>query len=82
MEESDYRRKLVFEWIGAFSCLSLILMAYYFLPGLLRGDFTNVQLFFEEHPGSEPFVIFVLPIIFVSGIAWLYVRISRRLRKK
>lgn len=81
MDESSYRSKFVFEWIGAFSCLSLVLIAYFFLPGLLRGDLTNIRLFFEKYPGSEPFVIFVLPIILVSGSSWIYLRISRRIRR-
>ena len=78
MDSSDYRRRMIFEWIGAFSCLSLCMIAYFFLPGLLIGDITNIKLFFEKYPGSEPFVIFVIPIIFVSGGAWIYKKITGR----
>lgn len=78
MDSSDYRRKFVFEWIGAFSVLSLLMMAYFFAPGLLRGDLTNIKRFFEQYPGSEPFVIFVLPIVVISGSAWIYRKISKR----
>lgn len=41
-------------------------------PGALRGDFGIVRKFFETYPGSQPFVIYTLPVILICGSAWIW----------
>lgn len=75
MEEGNERQpnffRLVFNFIGFFSALSLVLVLVVFLPGAVRGDWDIFRAFFETYPGIEPFVIFIFPVILIGGAAWI-----------
>ena len=71
----DGLKKFLFEWIGAASAFSLLLVAFYLIPGALRGDFRLAADFFRQYPGIEPFVIFITPITLAAGPLWVYTKV-------
>lgn len=64
-------RNFFFGFLGLCSAITLAMLALLILPGAIKGDFSVITLFFEEHPGSEPFVIFVMPVVLIAGTAWI-----------
>jgi len=73
------QKLLLFNVLGSFSVISLVLAARYVLPAVLAGDLAPFQQFFQTYPGSQPFVIFIVPIIVVIGPVWVW-RTWRSLR--
>lgn len=78
MDSENTWKKAIFNVAGAFCALSLLLLGFYLIPSLFTGDFHVVENFFRQYPGSEPFVIFITPIILIIGPAWIWKRMFYR----
>ena len=70
MEKSQ--KILLFNLVGASSALSLVMAAVLLVRGAFNGDFGVAARFLASYPGSEPFVIFVSPIVLILGPLWLW----------
>ncbi len=62
-----------FHLIGICSTLSLVMMLFYLGVGAMLGDGEVAARFLTQYPGSEPFLIFALPVMLVGSPAWLWV---------
>lgn len=61
----------IFHFIGAFSVVSLVLLAGGLIQLHLAGERPAWQSLIHRYPGMEPFVIFIGPVILIAGMAWL-----------
>jgi|GEM_PF-2438083 len=61
-----------FNLLGIVSTLSLSMIAFFVLPGAVRGDFSSVSRFLGANRGIEPFLIFFFPVILIASLAWLW----------
>jgi len=68
-------RDLILNLIGFTCTFNLFLVLFFVLSGALQGNFRVVHDFFKEYPGSEPFMIFIFPVILIVGLAWLWQKI-------
>lgn len=64
-------RPFYFHLVGISSVVSLFLIGLYLGAGLLRGDFSVMERYFEQYPGLQPFVIFIFPVVLVGAWAWI-----------
>ncbi|MCM8775219.1 MAG: hypothetical protein NC930_02535 [Candidatus Omnitrophica bacterium] len=72
---------ILLNFIGFTSAVSLVMIAVLFFPYALQGNFHILQEFFQTYPGSEPFVIFMFPVILIGGAAWIGRSLQRGLMK-
>lgn len=70
MERSQ--KILLFNLVGAASALSLVMALVLLIRGAFQGDFGVAGRFLEAYPGSEPFVIFVGPVVLILGPLWVW----------
>lgn len=61
----------LFHFMGASSTLGLLMVILYSVASIFEGDFMVWSKFLQTYPGSQPFLIFIAPVILVSSLAWL-----------
>lgn len=70
-----------FHAIGLFSTVSLLLLVSLFAIGHFEGT-RPLQRFIEANPGSEAFLIFILPVILTASPVWIAGLLRRFSSKK
>ncbi len=71
-EPSNHFSYFLFHLMGAFSTLSLFLVLLYSVASIFKGDFQIWNNFIQAYPGSQPFLIFIAPVILISSLSWLF----------
>ena len=67
----------IYRFIAFFCAISLLLLLLLLIPMVVQGDYSKVSQFFVQYPGSEPFIIFILPVILIGGTAWIWQQFKR-----
>ena len=58
--------------LGAACAASFIVLLTGLIPGLVTGDFSMIKRYFEMYPGSQPFMIMMIPVVVIAGPAFIW----------